>query len=380
MTENSVEDMPPQLMRIIKSRAALKAVHHAIIRVERFNAQYFPFEIKSVGIGGSSIRHENPRDIDLFAEAYGIRKILSEWRKFKRRLNSSAYKIGNLASRLSEIERRATINRMIETAREELLELGFEKSWIENWFPLVRISDIRWGLDQGIPVAYFSENELISRFMKEGWKGKRLEIHVSVSYPEGEKSALEEKLPFIKIWQAGKGIVIPDEKDIVDFLENERNELLELSKKVIETVESEKEQSWKGPEVYHSTIRIIKKKEKEEPFRNLRIEFRKIALLELDEIKELIEINSKVELIETNTKIRGHLKRFALIGQLNEKIENIGYYELSKLLGTGDICTALSKILPRRLSRLGYLKKDITELLEMVTWDALVQDLKKYGD
>jgi|LGVD01.1.fsa_nt_gb hypothetical protein len=372
MTEKDVNGLKP----VIKPKIALKAIHHVKNRVEQFNNQYFPLEMKLVGIGGSCIRSENPKDIDLFVEAYTIQKRWEEWKKFTECLNLNIYKLDKLAFDSREIERKATTNRMIEMAKDKLLALDFKEVWIANWFPWVRISDIKWGLDRGLPLVYFSENELISRYIKDGWKGKRLEIHISFFDPDGNEKSSSGDVPFLTIWRVGEGIVIPSKKDIEIFLQDEHNKLSKLSKEIILILESKKDQShWEIPQIYHPTIRIIKDKGEDEHFKNLRIEFKSLTTVELEEIKKLVEINNKLP--ETNTRLRECLKRFAMIGQVYEKIMNIEHQVLLKTLKTDNIYTHLSDILTKRLRPLGYWKKDVEALLKAMDSNALAHDLEK---
>lgn len=388
------ENLPLQLKRVVKSGIALKAIHHAISRVKQFNNQnnHFPVEIRSVGIGGSSIRSEDPNDIDLFVEAHAIKNIWPEWCKFRGMLNSNAYGLNKIALDLRKREGKLTISRMIEADKDELLALGFEELWIKNWFKWLRSSDIRGG----DPLVYFSEYQLIPRFIKNGWRGKRLEVHISSFDLRGKRITRDEWQRVI-IWKKKKRtekIEIPNEKDVHEHLQNEYKKLLDISKKIIKTVKSEKARGipvghrcakdavFLGiPTGYSRAILIAGEREGGEPFKNpqaeferlVRIEFRKLALSELDAIEKLIETGPK-KLIETNTKLNGHLKRFTLIGPVSKRIENIDYYDL---LNADDVYMTLSQIIPPRLSRGVYPKKNIVELIRAVNWGKLVRDLKR---
>lgn len=162
-----------KLESVIKAKKAVKAIRHVINRVEQFNNQYFPLEIKLIGIGGSSIRVEEPKDIDIFVEAHGIQEIWKEFFEFKQKLGSNINYFAEILFEIGEIKERVTIDDLIEVAKDDLLRLGFKKIWIENWLPWVRISDIRWGLDRGLPIVSFDEENLLSRFIKTGWRGKK---------------------------------------------------------------------------------------------------------------------------------------------------------------------------------------------------------------
>ncbi|GAH97728.1 unnamed protein product [marine sediment metagenome] len=246
------EDLPLQLKGVVKSGIALKAIHHAISRVKQFNNQnnHFPVEIRSVGIGGSSIRSEDPNDIDLFVEAHEIKNIW-EWRKFRGTLNSNVYELNKIALDLHKREGKVTISRMIEADKDELLALGFEELWIKNWFKWLRCSDIGWGpLVVRVAkneVVNFSEYQLISRFIKDGWRGKRLEVHISSFDLRGKRITRDEWQRVI-IWKKKKRtekIVTPNEKDIHEHLQNEYKKLLDISKKIIKAVKLGK--AWETP-------------------------------------------------------------------------------------------------------------------------------------
>lgn len=58
-----------RLEDVVKSNTAIKAIQHVIKRAELFNRLYFPVMITKIGIGGSILRIEDPKDVDILIEA-----------------------------------------------------------------------------------------------------------------------------------------------------------------------------------------------------------------------------------------------------------------------------------------------------------------------
>ncbi len=180
--------MDNELSRVIKSRVAIRAIQHVIDRAKQFNEDYFPVKIKSIGIGGSSLRVAKPRDIDIFVEAQAIDDIWYEFEEFRRRLNNNFRLFVNAMYKIQEKKGRATINDLIDAIRDNLIKSGFKDVWIEKWLPWLRITDIRYGINVGIPLISFEIYDLIKRYLKSGWHGRRLEIvQVTITDPKGHK-------------------------------------------------------------------------------------------------------------------------------------------------------------------------------------------------
>lgn len=113
-------------------------------------------------------------------------------------------------------------------------------------------------------------------------------------------------------------------------------------------------------------------------YKNLQVELKKAVVSEINEAKKLIRTEMP-DIAKMNTELRKHLDRFVLIGLIYEKIQGLSFYELSRL---SDKCelrelrASLFQILPKRLSKYGYQKEEVTELLEAIDWNALICDLK----
>lgn len=101
----SLQEKIQQLKPVIKSSEVLRGLGYVINRVEEFNKKDFPFKITEIGIGGSSIRVVNPRDIDILIKAYGVKSKWKEWNEFKKILYSNWYNLGKLISDLSKSEK-----------------------------------------------------------------------------------------------------------------------------------------------------------------------------------------------------------------------------------------------------------------------------------
>ncbi len=368
----SLQEKIQQLKPVIKSSEVLRGLGYVINRVEEFNKKDFPFKITEIGIGGSSIRVVNPRDIDILIKAYGVKSKWKEWNEFKKILYSNWYNLGKLISDLSKSEKRVTIDKLIKRYENKLLSLGFKEQWIKKWLPYVRISDIRWSLDRIFPLVNFSEDKLISRFLKEGWKGKRLEIHISLFDPGGKSIGIKDDVPFLIIWKIKKNVVVPTVQKINNFLKEENKKLVALSKKIIETVESEKEIISDIPEVYHLTLWILKNNDhsKLENFRNVIIE---LITEKINEIRDLIK---KEYSTETNTNLRKCLKDFVLIGYVYTQIVNFDKIKLYKTLKSKNFHEII-EIISKRLRVYHYSKNDVKRIFKMLDLNTLLIDLEK---
>jgi hypothetical protein len=357
------------LNTIIRSPIALKAVRHAVEKVEEFNRQPFPYNIIRLGIGGSSLRSENPKDVDLVVEAHGIGSRIGEWEEFRKGLSLKLIHLNNLLMYYRP-EGRRTMEGYIKELGGELEDLGFKDTWIENWFPWVRISEITW---KGMPPSPFDEKLLITRFIKDGWKGKRLEIHARCFGPDGKEWGTHDDVPDITVWRNDEGLVNPEDKEVELFLQREQKELWELAIAIIRAIKGE-DHTRDFPMLYHSTIMTFFRDDPDlDDYPRTREIMKKLAAAE---IKELSKIADNIgDPMTANTKIRGHLKRFAFLGQAYVKMVNIQDYEW-KEMQIGDFKKELSKTLTKRLRPNGYLKKDIDDLIDLLNIDQLLADME----
>jgi len=353
-----------KLENLIKSKVSIDAIQHVIERAVQFNEEYFPVKIKLIGIGGSSVRDPRPRDIDIIAEIEKIKERWEEWQDFIKILCENNWRLYNMTTELNKEGERASIDKIIERDKKKLLELGFSQKWIEKWLRWVRIADIKWGLDRGLPTVCFSEKELVSRFLKSGWKRKRLEIHI---YKIAD-------IPFVAVWNTNRGILTPNRKEIEKFLQKEHEELVSLSNTLLEIIKS-KEKFFSGiPPVYNDSLYLLtQESKKDEIFRNTREKLRKIAFSKINEIKKLLK---KGYSIETNTKLRETLKQFYLVGLVYKKITN-DIFKLLEILREGKNFT---EVLSSRIKITSFSKKDIYEILGIINVPLLedVQTFEQY--
>lgn len=360
--------MDNELSRVIKSRIAIRAIEHVIDRARQFNEDYFPVKIKSIAIGGSSLRVAKPKDIDLFVEARATDDVWYEFEEFKRLLNNNFQLFVNVMYKIQEEKGKATTNDLIDAIRDDLTKLGFKDVWIEKWLPWLRITDIRDGIREGIPRIPFEINDLIKRYLKSGWHGRRLEIiQVTITDPKGRKHDFPVDVPFLTIWTVDKGLIIPTEEDVQNFFRKEYNQLVELAKRLEKLDRS-------TPHIYHSTLSLfIDNREKR--FRNTKQALKRLAISEITNIKKIT--NNQDGLPETITEIRQRLKRFALVGLVYYKIINIKRYKLMEVFTSEDPRRSLSEILHKTLKYRGYRKEDIENFFEYFDIKSIYNDLRE---
>ena len=155
-------------------------------------------------------------------------------------------------------------------------------------------------------------------------------------------------------------------------MKEENKKLVALSKKIIETVESEKEIISDIPEVYHLTLWILKNNDhsKLENFRNVIIE---LITEKINEIRDLIK---KEYSTETNTNLRKCLKDFVLIGYVYTQIVNFDKIKLYKTLKSKNFHEII-EIISKRLRVYHYSKNDVKRIFKMLDLNTLLIDLEK---
>ncbi len=296
---------------IIRSPRVIEALCHVIKRARELNSEeYFPVRLREIGISGSSLRTDNVRDVDVVAVYVYRANILPEWRLFKRLLSLGSRDLWYL---LDELEGRRSVETLIRYRREELIRLGLKPKWIESWLRWVRVSDIKWGIDRGLPIVYFDENILISRYLKQGWRRPRLEIHTA--YYDEEKDELiyqYGEVPFVTIWRAGVGIVKPSLATVRRFLEDEAQKLREQAEAIIEgrrddLTESYREALWayENVEAHNPDIRRIVEVIKE------------LMKILIDELRILLEETPGADSLPSyNTRLRTKMKEVHLAGSI----------------------------------------------------------------
>ena len=215
----------------IENDAALKALAHVIFRAKQVNSEFYPITIDQIGIAGSVLRSKRIGDIDIVAVGSNRPECMDEWNQFKELLRENFVPLWELLSiiRNKSSKRKATIKDMISLHKKELIELGFKETWIEYWFSYLRVVDFRWGIDRGLPLVYFDENKLITRCLKSGYAGKRIEIHVKIQ----GKSSFED-VPYVIVWQKDTGLVNVSTNQLLKYFEKEYEKLIDIAVNLIE--------------------------------------------------------------------------------------------------------------------------------------------------
>ena len=213
---------------VIKSNVAFRALAHVISRVNSLNKAKFPITVEAIGLSGSALTSKEIGDIDIVLCYAPRRRFAEEWEKFIRTLHEKFGELWSLIVESSYFTSRVTMDFVIENFYDEIVRLGFKKWWIEEWLKWTHVSDFRWGVDRGLPMVYFGLRELIERYIKHGWHGKRLEVHI-----EGIEKVLASKIPHVIVWRRRRGLVRPSMKELKEFFLKEQQELLNLSTNVV---------------------------------------------------------------------------------------------------------------------------------------------------
>jgi len=240
----------------IKSNAALKALAHVIFRAEQINSGFYPITIDQIGVGGSILRSKDVGDVDIVAVSSNKPEYVNEWKQFKELLGENFVRIWKLLSitRDRSSKGKATVKDMISLYRKELIELSFKEVWIKHWFSYLRVSDFWYGIDRGLPLVCFDENKLITRCLKSGYAGKRIEIHVKI---KGRSSF--EDIPYIVVWQKDTGLTDVSTNELLEYFEKEHEKLMDIATNL-------KERKIENlPFIYYSVIYALQIKPDEEP-------------------------------------------------------------------------------------------------------------------
>jgi len=357
---NILKELKTKWHDVIKADIAFKALAHVINRTILFNSGRFPVAIDSIGIGGSALSSKEIGDIDIVVYCFPKEKFINDWSRFDKLLSKKFSELWSLIVKSSMFVNRVTIDLIINMYRDEIVSLGFKDWWIDEWFGWLRISDFRWGIDRGLPIVDFSIRKLIKRFIKHGWRGKRLEIHVIPS-KEDERlriTALAE-IPCIMVWHKREGIMNPRKTEIKEFFSKELGELMKLASGIV------KGKWFELPPVYWDVSRALKR------------EF---------SIPEYLPQNDYVILCLNETrKIYEKAKEL-----LNRKLEEIKEYTeqqpKGKLKETIKFNRNL-KVIIKEILVLSYIINTITDnnvLFKLITWTSVetvenyLKELQKY--
>jgi len=359
-----------KLEDVVKSNIAIEALYHVVKRAELFNEMYFPVEITKIGIGGSSLRDEKPRDIDISVEARIKKEIYLEWEEFKEILDRNTFRLYELSLELTNIYGRSDILTLIEHFYHELVYLGFKKHWIANWLPWVRISDIKYGYDRGVLDTYFNLEELISRFLKAHWHKKRIEIHFQV---QGKEKL--HKFDSITVWDNNSGFLDIDEKELEKYFHLEFKKLKKIIIEIGRGIKSNDPHDFIGILIYQPTQFVIAGLHVPEGFSSFEEQLKKIALDYFNTMQKLIR-KRKESKQKINNLLRTYLKLFALVGLIAEKVEKMGKYELIDLFEQGEGEKSLIELLTKRLRSEGYKKDEIETIISKIDFNPVLAELK----
>lgn len=347
--------MDKELSQVIKSKVAIKAIKHVIDRVERFNKDYFPVKVKSIGIGGSSLRVARPKDIDISVKVQAVKEIWYEFKEFKEHLDNNFKLFVDAMHEIRKEKGRTTINDLIDATRDNLIKSGFKEIWIEKWLPWLRVEDIRYGINIGIPFVYFDIYKLIMRYLKSGWQSRRLEIsQVIIVDPEGNVNSLPVSVSFLTIWTADKGMIIPSKEEIIKLFKKEYDRLIEKFERT--------EEHWRNREINNR-------------FKNTKQWLKDLAMFEVTKIRD--EIKDQGISSDTITKLSQGLKRLRLIDLIYDTIESIEIFDLLEIFRNKNPHKFLSEVLHRKLKREGYWKKDVENVLKDFDMSLIYDDLNE---
>lgn len=205
---------------------------------------------------------------------------------------------------------------MISLYRERLTELGFKEKWIKCWFSYLRVTDFRYGIDRGLPLVFFDEKELITRYLKKGYAGKRMEIHVKI-----RGRIPFEDIPYIVLWRKNRGLTNVSTKELLEYFKKEYERLINI---VTDLRERKMENL---PPIYYSVIYALQNKLDEEPqlgYLEYTSDIHKMIIISMYEetvkllrekfelLKEYINIKPTgvEEFIDSNSKLRPNYKNY----------------------------------------------------------------------
>jgi len=351
------------LRGVIHSRRARKAIYHVIKRACELNNGYFPVYITKIGLSGSALRIDKPKDVDIVVYIDLRESILNEWYSFKEKLRETFEYVWNMICDLSLKGERATIEKILERGYNNLLQLGFKNEWLKNWMIWVKITDYRWMLDRGLWMIgpRFDMGDLTRRYLKYNWKRPRLEIHFN---PLDERiKVAPDRIPNVVIWDHYEGIVIPTEESLIRFYTEEYEELMNVTRKLINL---ESGLSY----LYDVAIYYVKYEPKVvyDVLKNVIKKLRKFLIENIMDLKYLSRKSVNVyELKQYNTLMRKKLKTICLIGQIIEKIRNNEWKIMNRLDRGVTLNEAIVKTIYKSLLTLHFNKAEVENIIRGIS-------------
>lgn len=336
----------------IKSNIAFKALAHVILRAKQINSGFYPIIIDHIGVGGSVLRSKDVGDIDIVVVSSNRPEYASEWEQFKKLLRENFIPLWELLSltRDKSGKGKATIKDMISLYRERLTELGFKEKWIKCWFSYLRVTDFRYGIDRGLPLVFFDEKELITRYLKKGYAGKRMEIHVKI-----RGRIPFEDIPYIVLWRKNRGLTNVSTKELLEYFKKEYERLINI---VTDLRERKMENL---PPIYYSVIYALQNKLDEEPqlgYLEYTSDIHKMIIISMYEetvkllrekfelLKEYINIKPTgvEEFIDSNSKLRRQLQELLALAYIIERFTTSKFRNIVIMSRYGDAHKFLNEI------------------------------------
>jgi len=349
---------------------AVKALMHLVKRAELFNDGYYPVIIDKIKVMGSSLRYEVIGDVDFVVECIAKEELWNEFIEFKEHLNSNLYEIWELLDELRlDLNIKVTINDLIENFSDELLMMGFKDEWLKYWLCWMRIEDLKFGIDRGLPVVFFDVNKLVERFLKSNWHDIRLQIIPLTLTPSGEIRGFKVEGPALSFWTRSKGLRTPNVRELEEYLSEE---FKVLRKKALEIKSAIEDERCSGPFGYGYAIALVRNLDYflssnlPEIVRKIIVALRSYVLSELN---NSLKLSPKGNLKVINTKLREHLKNIYISGLIAEKLtttDSLGKYWYWREKGTITI-DLIVDMLYKKLKPFRIKKKDVVKIVNIVS-------------
>lgn len=302
----------PAIFDLIKSQKLKKKIEELIEVIEDINDDYLPFEIREIHVSGSVLRTSEARDVDIAIHAFEVNEVKEEWQNFIKALRENKWKILKLVDEYQEeiYPERVDFRDFVYWYSDELIDLGLEPFWVEEWLPMFRLEDfmrtaVPWDVRD-------SMSTLIQRKICSQMHCGSLELHV-IYYAEGMRPENEFflEIPSIPIWNHEEGILEISEETLKEHFLKELQRLIELSQIILS--------GDIGIFAYIPAVYLMKNYEDNFFLTKL---FRDAALKEVKNLRELIKRGNEInldsvsiqELQSINSKLRNSQKHIEHLG------------------------------------------------------------------
>lgn len=352
---------------VIKSTKAKKALIYVVKRAKEFNKSYEPVRITDIGLSGSSLRTPNPRDIDIVVRIIHRKDMYIKWEVFQSRLVEAYPIIWNCIEGLRKKGKRVKIARVYNKLRNELLEMGFQQEWLDDWLVWLNVPDYEWGVKRSFIPPYIDFNLLVSKYLRHGWVRPRLEFEVVIMDYKDPAFARpddvpEETIPYVILWNRRFGFVRPPHKSVQNFLMDETNELLKIMESILKFRDD------KVPYIYKPAISFLKNKPVAR-WQGLNTTVEKLTNVLQEKTSEMRRLYAELDIYEGmtfNTMLTSKLKQIALVGLILKRIlANESKIQLAIEKGE-NLRKAISESIKSYLIKSGYQKKDIIGIIDLL--------------